>query len=151
MGSVFSLLKNVGFPKSITLCPMKSIIGICTTAVTMSMAFPNENVDGRPVPALFRDRPTDYHMFLISTLFAFISAFSALLIQHKPRVERCCRIIAIASMLSALTIVLFATALWFLGPLLDYHVGQLPLGLSNWKAAIVIRDLIVLAQWRSSF
>jgi hypothetical protein len=44
---------------------------------------------------------------------------------------------AIASMLSALTIVLFATALWFLGPLLNYHVGQLPLGLSNWKAAIV--------------
>ena len=28
-------------------------------------------------------------------------------------------------------------ALWFLGPVLNYHVGQLPLSLFNWKAAVV--------------
>ncbi|KAL4632120.1 hypothetical protein ACB092_04G029200 [Castanea dentata] len=38
-------------------------------------------------------------------------AFSSLMIQHKPRVERFFRIIAVASILFALVIVLYATAL----------------------------------------
>ena len=71
-----------------------------------------------PVPALFKDRPPDYHMFLMFILFAFLGAFSALMLQHKPRVGKIFRISAIASMLSALAIVFNAAALWFVGPLL---------------------------------
>ncbi len=108
----------LGLSKANTLCPMKSIVYISATAVTVFMVLPHETVGGRPVPTLFRNRPTDYHMFLICTLFAFMGAFSALFIQDKPRVEKFCRIYAMVSMLSALAIVLYAAALWFVGPLL---------------------------------
>ncbi|XP_030940088.1 uncharacterized protein LOC115965014 [Quercus lobata] len=40
------------------------------------------------------------------------SALSALLIQHRPRIERFCRAYAMASMISALAILLYITALW---------------------------------------
>ncbi|GMY32752.1 btb/poz and math domain-containing protein 2 [Fagus crenata] len=106
-------------PNKTSLCPMISILFISFTAAIISMLLSHENVDGRPVPVLFRDRPTYYHMFLISTMFAFLGAFSALLLQHKPRFERFCRIIAVASMLSALAIVLYAAAFCFYGQLLN--------------------------------
>ncbi|KAL4632109.1 hypothetical protein ACB092_04G028400 [Castanea dentata] len=80
------------------------ILYICSTAATISMVLPHENVDGNPVPALFKDRPPDYHMFLMFILFAFLGSFSALMLQHKPRVEIFFRISAVASMLSALAI-----------------------------------------------
>ena len=94
-----------------------SIVCVSSTAVATFMVLPQENVDGRPVPALFRDRPTLYHVFLISALCAFLGSLGSLLIQHKPRVERFCRVIGVAFMLSALAIVLYATALWFVIPL----------------------------------
>ena len=93
---------------------------ISSTAATISIVLPHENVDGIPVPALFKDRPPDYHMFLMFILFAFLGAFSALVLQHKPRFGKFFRISAIASMLSALAIVLNAVALWFAGPLLKH-------------------------------
>lgn len=86
------------------LCPMKLIICVFSTATTISMLLPQENVEGRPVPTFFRDRPTNYYMFLISTLYAVVGAFSALLIPHKPKVERFFRMYAVASMLSALAL-----------------------------------------------
>ena len=54
-------------------------------------------------------------MFVVSTVFALMGAYSALVIRRKrkPRVEIFCRIYAMASMLSALAIVLYAAALWF--------------------------------------
>ncbi|KAL4632108.1 hypothetical protein ACB092_04G028300 [Castanea dentata] len=103
------LLPHLGLSKS--LCLMKSIVSISSTATTIFIFLPHENVDGRPVSTLFKDRPPDYHMFLIFTLSAFLGAFSSMMIQHKERVERFCRIYAIASMLSAIAIVFCAAAL----------------------------------------
>ena len=94
-----------------------SIVCVSSTAVATFMVLPQENVDGRPVPALFRDRSTLYYVFLISALDAFLGSLGSLLIQHKPRVERFCRVFGVAFVLSALAIVLYATALWFAIPL----------------------------------
>ncbi|KAF3960798.1 hypothetical protein CMV_014515 [Castanea mollissima] len=44
-----------------------------------------------------------------------MGALSALLIQHRPRIERFCRAYAMASTISALAILLYATALWGFG------------------------------------
>ena len=105
---------KIGIPNFINSCSMDSVAFISSTAAISSMILPHSNVDGRPVPLFFRDRSTDYQMFLASTLFAFMGAFGSLMVQHKPRVERVCRIVAVASLLSALAIVLYAAALWFL-------------------------------------
>ena len=118
--SLLPLSMNVVVHKSLNLCPMKSILYVSSTAATISIVLPHENVDGSPVPALFIDRPPDYHMFLMFIPFKFLGAFSALVLQHKPRFGKIFRISAIASMLSALAIVLNAVALWFAGPLLKH-------------------------------
>ena len=87
----------------------------CTSSIAVAtfMVLPQENVEGRLVPVLFKDCPTLYRIFLISALCAFLGSMGSMLIQHKPRVEYFCRIIGVAFMLSALIIVLYATALWF--------------------------------------
>ena len=89
----------------------------------------NENV----VPVIFRDLPTHYHMFVVSTVFAFMGAYSALVFQrkHKPRIELFCGIYAMASMFSALAIVLEAAALWFVAP-------SPPLSATNLDRAILL-------------
>ena len=96
-------------------CSMKSIVYISSTAATISVLLPQKKVDGMPVPTFFRGQQTLYHMFLISSLSAFMGAFSSLMIQHKhkPRVVRFCGIIAVTSMLSALVIALYAAAFSF--------------------------------------
>ena len=86
---------------------------ISSIAVATFMVLPQENVEGRLVPVLFKERPTLYRIFLISALCAFLGSMGSMLIQHKPRVEYFCRVIGVAFMLSALVIVLYATALWF--------------------------------------
>ena len=116
------LSKIFGLSKSFNFFLMKSIVRISSSATTIFIFLPHENVDGNPVPTLFKDRPPDYHMFLIFNLFAFLGAFSSMMIQHKARVEKFCRIYAIASMLSALAIVFCTTALWFERPLLNHHM-----------------------------
>ena len=103
---------KVGFSNFFTLWPMESILYISSSAATVSLILPQEAVDGTTVPSLFRDEPNLYQIFLISTVFAFVGAFSSLMIQHKPRVERFFRVIAVASILFALAVVLYATALW---------------------------------------
>ncbi|KAL4632103.1 hypothetical protein ACB092_04G027800 [Castanea dentata] len=84
------------------------------TMGTMFMLLPaHEQVDESLVPILvFKDRPIAYHAFLVSIMISLTGAFSALLIQHKPRVERFCRVYAMASMISALSILLCATIYW---------------------------------------
>nr|POE97399.1 hypothetical protein CFP56_31089 [Quercus suber] len=89
------------------------IVCISSIAVATFTVLPQENVGGRPVPTLFRDRPTLYRIFLISALCAFLGSLGSLLNQHKPRVEKFCRVIGVAFMLSALVIVLYATAFCF--------------------------------------
>ncbi|KAL4632100.1 hypothetical protein ACB092_04G027500 [Castanea dentata] len=93
------------------LFPIMSIIYTSCTLGTMFMLLPREQVDGSPVPTLvFKDQPTAFHALLISIMFSFTDALTALLIQHRPRIERFCRVYAMASMLSALAILLYATA-----------------------------------------
>ena len=94
-------------------CVMKSILCASFGIATFLMILPQVKVDGGLVPIFFRDRPRYYHMFVVSTVFALMGAYSALVIQHKhkPRVERFCRIYAIASMLVAIAIVFCAAAL----------------------------------------
>ena len=99
-------------------CIMKSILYASSGTTTFLMILPQVKVDGRLVPVFFRDLPRYYHMFVVSTVFAVMGAYNALAIQykHKLGVEIFCRIYAIASMLSALAIVLYAVALWFVAP-----------------------------------
>ncbi|GMY32758.1 btb/poz and math domain-containing protein 2 [Fagus crenata] len=90
--------------------PILSIIYASCTLGTIFMILPHDQVDGTPVPiVVFRDRPTAFHAFLISIMLSFTGAFSASLIQHRPRVERFCRFYAMASTISALAILLYAT------------------------------------------
>ncbi|KAK9997471.1 hypothetical protein SO802_022157 [Lithocarpus litseifolius] len=101
------------FSKILPSFPVMFIIYASCTMGTMFMLLPHEQVDGSPVPTLvFKDRPIAFHAFLISIMFSFTGALTALLIQHRPRIERYCRVYAMASMLSALAILLYATALW---------------------------------------
>ena len=44
---------------------------ISSIAVATFMVLPQENVEGRLVPVLFKERPTLYRIFLISALCAF--------------------------------------------------------------------------------
>ena len=105
-------LKVVGLSNFGTaLCSMKSITYISSVLATISILLPQINVDGSMVPVFFRDRSTDYLIFLVFTLVAFMCAFSTVMIEHKPMVERFLRITAVASMLSALAIVVYAAAL----------------------------------------
>ncbi|KAF3960609.1 hypothetical protein CMV_014691 [Castanea mollissima] len=108
--SELSLSKKAWLLDFITFFPMKSIVYISSAAATIFMVLPHEMVDGNLVPALFKDRPTVYHMFLVSALLAFTGSFSTLLIQNKSRIEIFCRVYAMASMVSALALVLYATA-----------------------------------------
>lgn len=97
---------------------MKLILYTSSTTATVLMILPQAKVNGGLVPVFFRDRPRYYYMFVVSTMFALIGVYSTLVIQHKqkPRIEKFCRMYAIASMLSALAIVMFAAALWFVAP-----------------------------------
>lgn len=107
---------EVGFSMFFYLCVI--ILFISSTAPTILRVFPQVKVNGGVVPVIFRDRPTYYHMYVVSTVFAFMCAYSALVIQrkHMPRVEKFCRMFAVASMFSALVILLYAAALWFVVP-----------------------------------
>ena len=104
---------EVGFSKLFFVCLI--ILFLSSTTPTILRVFPQEKVEGGVVPVIFRDRPAYYHMFVVSNVFAFMGAYGALVIQrkHKPRVELFCRISAMASMFSALAIVLYAASLWF--------------------------------------
>ncbi|KAF3959047.1 hypothetical protein CMV_016103 [Castanea mollissima] len=93
--------------------PIMFIIYASCTLGTIFMLLPHEQVDGSPVPILvFKDQPKAFHAFLISIMFSFTGAFSALLIQRRPRVERFCRVYAMASMMLAIAILLYAIAHW---------------------------------------
>ena len=93
--------------------PIMFITYASCTMGSMFILLPHEQVDESIVPILvFKDRPIAYHAFLVSIMISLTGAFSALLIQHKPRLERFCRVYAMASMISALSILLYATIYW---------------------------------------
>ena len=91
------------------------ILFISSSATTILMVFPQVKVEGGVVPVIFRDRPAYYHTFVVFIVLAFTGAYGAFVIRRKrkPNIERFCTIYAMASMLSALAIVLYAASLWF--------------------------------------
>lgn len=121
--SLLPCSEEVGLSNYYT-CVMKSILYTSCTAATILTILPQVKVGGGSVPVFFRDRPTYYHMFVVSTVFALLGAYGALVIRHKhmPKIEIFCRIYAMASMLSSLAIVLYAAALWFVAA-----VGKSPI------------------------
>lgn len=93
--------------------PSKFILYASSTMVNILLLLPHEidSEDGRWVPTVvFKDQPTAYHAFLISIIIAFTGAFCAMLVQHRPRVESFCRVSALLSLLSALSLFCFAVA-----------------------------------------
>lgn len=93
--------------------PSQFILYTSSTMVTIPLLLPHEidSEDGRWVPTVvFKDQPTAYHAFLISIIIAFTGAFCAMLVQHRPRVESFCRVSALLSLLSALSLFCFAVA-----------------------------------------
>ena len=117
--NVYVIEKKNSVAKILPSFPILFIIYASCTLGTIFMILPHDQVDGTPVPiVVFKDRPTAFHAFLISIMLSFIGAFSALLIQHRPRVERFCRFYAMASTISALAILLYATLFGVSGVLL---------------------------------
>ena len=57
--------KIFGLSKSFNFFLTKSIVRISSSANTIFIFLPHENVDGNLIPTLFKDRLPDYHMFLI--------------------------------------------------------------------------------------
>ena len=92
--SLLTCSNKVGHPKSITLWLMILILYISSTTATILIVLPQVNVDGNRVPVFFRDRPTYYRKFLVSTLIAFMGAFIALIIRQakswKILQDYCC-------------------------------------------------------------
>lgn len=92
--SLLTCSNKVGLPKSITLWLMILILYISSTIATILIVLPQVNVDGNRVPVFFRDRPTYYRKFLVSTLIAFMGAFIALIIRQartwKILQDYCC-------------------------------------------------------------
>ena len=114
-GDVFFFEMRYSVAKFLLYFSIRFIIYASCTMGTMFMLLPHEQVDDSLVPiVVFKDQPIAYHAFLISIMLSFTGAHSSLLIQHRPRVERFCRVYAMASMISALAIVLYATVHWVL-------------------------------------
>ena len=93
--------------------PSQFILHASSTMFTILLLLPHENdsKDRRWIPTVvFRDQPTAYNAFLISIIIAFTGAFCAMLVQHRPRVESFCKVSALLSLLSALSLFCFAVA-----------------------------------------
>ncbi|CAL5390944.1 unnamed protein product [Camellia sinensis] len=78
--------------------------------VTVFIILPCEYIDGSPTPTLiFKGRPSTFHAFVAFLVFAFSSSLNKLLIHNKPLIlTKFCQCIAIASMMSALSLLLWA-------------------------------------------
>ena len=80
--------------------------------LAISALLPYENVDVIPVPLFFRDLLALYLIFLGSNLWDASLPSPVDLHKHKPRVKRISGKIGVASMVSALAIVVYSAALW---------------------------------------
>ena len=111
--NVYVIEKKNSVAKILPSFPILFIIYASCTLGTFFMLLPHEQVDGSPVPiVVFKDRPIAFHGFLVSIMLSFTCSFSALMIQHRPRVEIFFRVYAMASMISALVILLCAATRW---------------------------------------
>ena len=73
------------------------------------MVLPSEQIDGNPVPTIiFKGHPSIFHAFLVSVSFAFNGAFTALMMESQSKIARFCGYYSIASMASAISVLMFA-------------------------------------------
>ncbi|KAI8011687.1 hypothetical protein LOK49_LG06G01098 [Camellia lanceoleosa] len=89
---------------------LESILITSFAIVTVFTILPCEYIDGSPIPTLiFRGRPSTFHAFVAFLVFAFSSSLNALLIHNKSLIlAKFCQCISIASMISALSLLLWA-------------------------------------------
>ncbi|THG14763.1 hypothetical protein TEA_006807 [Camellia sinensis var. sinensis] len=84
---------------------------ILTAAVAVALRLvPYEYIGRNRVPAIvFKGLPSTFHGFVISIMFAFSGAFSALLVPNNPKISRLCRYFSTVSMASAVAFLISAT------------------------------------------
>ncbi|XVE91702.1 hypothetical protein REPUB_Repub01dG0033500 [Reevesia pubescens] len=88
---------------------LESILFISYTIATILILLPQEYVNGNPVPTIvFKGRPATFHAFIICIIFAFSGAFCALMIPNNTKIARLCGCYSIASMASALSLLIWA-------------------------------------------
>ncbi|KAK9279967.1 hypothetical protein L1049_013651 [Liquidambar formosana] len=91
---------------------MESILFVSFTTATILILLPYEYIDGNPVPTvIFKGLPSIFHAFVISIMFAFSGACNALLIPNKPSIVRFCRYYSLASMASAIALLVWTISM----------------------------------------
>ncbi|GFZ16199.1 hypothetical protein Acr_25g0006080 [Actinidia rufa] len=80
-----------------------SILFLTSALAAVVPLIPYEHTGRHQVPKIiFKDRPSTYHAFILSVMFAFSGAFSTLFVHNKPKMERMCQFYSMISMASAL-------------------------------------------------
>ncbi|KAJ9709475.1 hypothetical protein PVL29_001113 [Vitis rotundifolia] len=101
-------LEIISIPSVETII-LKSVLFISFTVAGFLMVLPSEQIDGNPVPTIiFKGHPSLFHAFLISVSFAFNGAFTALMMENQSKFARFCGYYSIASMASAISVLMFA-------------------------------------------
>lgn len=90
---------------------LECILGLCFTTINILILVPYDYIDQNPVPAvIFKGRPTTFHAFLVSIIFAFSGASNAFVASSiSSGFGKLCGYYSMLSMASALAILLWAT------------------------------------------
>ncbi|GFY87258.1 hypothetical protein Acr_05g0008970 [Actinidia rufa] len=94
--------------KEITI---SGVILFLTTALAAVLPLiPYEHAGRHRVPkVIFKGQPSTFHVFIVSIMFAFSGAFSALFIHKKPNIARLCRYYSMVAMASAIVFTICAS------------------------------------------
>ncbi|KAG5532628.1 hypothetical protein RHGRI_027054 [Rhododendron griersonianum] len=92
MSSEHRRITETKFPTSITHPKFSvSILFLTATTAAVLQLIPYDQSGVYRVPErLFKGHPSVFHAFLVSVMFAFSGAFSALFLQNKPNMARVC-------------------------------------------------------------
>ncbi|KAL7260841.1 hypothetical protein ACSBR1_006495 [Camellia fascicularis] len=86
-----------------------SILAVTSAVAVVLPLVPYEKIGQNSVPTIiFKGLPATFHGFVISIMFAFSGAFSALLVPNKPKISRLCRFYSMVSMASAVAFLMSA-------------------------------------------
>ena len=93
----------------IQIVTLTVILFISFSIATSLMVVPSEQIDGNPVPTIiFKGHPSIFHAFVILVSFAFNGALTALMMENQSKIARFCGYYSIASMASAMSLLVFA-------------------------------------------
>nr|KYP48304.1 hypothetical protein KK1_029996 [Cajanus cajan] len=88
---------------------LECVLGLCFTVITILLQLPYEYIDNNPVPTvIFKGHPRIFHAFIICIIFAFSGSTNALVAFNKSTFSKFCGYYAMASMASAMAILLWA-------------------------------------------